>query len=53
MSRQSTTGKLADVALRQAKTKDKSYKLSEGGGLYLLVNPSGSKYWRFEVSFWG
>ena len=35
MKRQSTTGKLTDVALRQAKPKDKPYKLSDGGGLYV------------------
>ena len=53
MSRQSTTGKLADVALRQAKSKDKSYKLSDGGGLYILINPNGSKYWRLKYRFGG
>ena len=31
-----------------AKPKDKPYKLSEGGGLYLLVNPNGSRYWRLK-----
>lgn len=29
-----------------AKGKDKPYKLADGGGLYLLVNPNGAKYWR-------
>lgn len=31
-----------------AKGKDKPYKLSDGGGLYLLVNPNGSRYWRLK-----
>lgn len=31
-----------------AKPKDKPYKLSDGGGLYLLVNPNGSRYWRLK-----
>ncbi|QGX90920.1 DUF4102 domain-containing protein [Tatumella sp. TA1] len=31
-----------------AKAQDKPYKLSDGGGLYLLVNPTGSKYWRLK-----
>ena len=31
-----------------AKGKDKPYKLADGGGLYLLVNPNGSKYWRLK-----
>lgn len=51
MKRQSTTGKLAEVAFRQAKPKDRPYKLSDGGGLYLLVNPNGSKYWRLKYRF--
>lgn len=31
-----------------AKAQNKPYKLSDGGGLYLLVNPTGSKYWRLK-----
>lgn len=31
-----------------AKGKDKPYKLADGGGLYLLVNPNGAKYWRLK-----
>lgn len=31
-----------------AKPKDKVYKLSDGGGLYLLVNPNGKRYWRLK-----
>lgn len=31
-----------------AKPKDKPYKLSDGGGLYLLVNPNGKRYWRLS-----
>ncbi|HBV2906612.1 TPA: tyrosine-type recombinase/integrase [Citrobacter freundii] len=30
------------------KPKDKPYKLADGGGLYLLVNPNGAKYWRLK-----
>jgi len=48
MSRQSTIGKLSEVAARQAKGKERAYKLSDGGGLYLLVNPNGTKYWRLK-----
>ena len=48
MTRQSTTGKLAAVAIKQAKPKDKPYKLSDGGGMYLLINPNGSRYWRWK-----
>jgi len=31
-----------------AKPKEKPYKLADGGGLYLLVNPNGAKYWRLK-----
>ena len=48
MSKQSTTGKLAAVSVKQSKPKEKPYKLSDGGGLYLLINPNGSKYWRWK-----
>ena len=48
MARQSTVGKLSEVAVRQAKGKDRAYKLSDGGGLYLLVNPNNTKYWRLK-----
>ncbi len=48
MVRQSTTGKLAAVTVRQSKSRDKPYKLSDGGGMYLLINPNGSRYWRWK-----
>lgn len=35
------------------KPKDKAFKLSDGGGLYLLVNPNGSRYWRLKYRFAG
>jgi integrase len=53
MARQSTTGKLAAVTVQQSKPKAKPYKLSDGGGLYLLVNPNGSKYWRLKYRLYG
>lgn len=36
-----------------AKPRDKAYKLADGGGLYLMVNPNGSKYWRMKYRFAG
>lgn len=44
---------LTDVAARAAKPADKPYKLAAGGGLYLEVMPSGSKYWRMKYRFAG
>lgn len=37
---------LTDTAIRNAKPRDKEYKLSDSGGLYLLVTPAGGKLWR-------
>ncbi len=42
---------LTDLKVRTAKTQDKPYKLSDSGGLFLLVTPKGSKYWRFKYRF--
>lgn len=40
--------KLKDIQCRNAKPKDKAYKLSDGGGMYLEIAPNGSKYWRLK-----
>jgi integrase len=45
--------RLSDVQCKQAKARDKAYKLSDGGGLLLLVNPDGSRYWRWHYRFAG
>lgn len=39
---------LSDVAVRNAKPREKEYKLSDSGGLYLLVTPVGGKLWRLK-----
>lgn len=39
---------ITDVALRKAKPQDKPFKIAAGNGLYLLVNPTGSKLWRWK-----
>ncbi len=44
---------LTDVKVRAAKAKVKSYKLADERGLYLLVTPKGSKYWRLKYRFMG
>ena len=44
---------LAPLQVSNAKPKAKDYKLSEGGGLYLLVTPSGGKLWRLKYRFEG
>lgn len=35
------------------KPRDKAYKLADGGGLYLMVNTNGSKYWCMKYRFAG
>jgi len=42
---------LTETAARNAKTSEKPYKLSDARGLYLLVNPSGSKLWCMKYRF--
>jgi integrase len=39
---------LTDVAIRNAKPKEKAYKLADSGGLYLLVTPAGGRLWRLK-----
>lgn len=44
---------LNDTAIRNAKPKATPYKLSDGGGLFLLVNTNGSRWWRYSYRFDG
>lgn len=43
--------KLTDQACKSAKPKDKTYKIADGGGLYLEVTTKGSKLWRLKYRF--
>jgi integrase len=43
---------LTDTAIKKAKPTDKPYKLTDGGGLYLLVSATG-KYWRYNYRHLG
>lgn len=44
---------LSDAKARNAKPRAKKYKMSDGDGLFLVVMPSGSKYWRLRYFFAG
>lgn len=44
---------LTDLEARQAKPRDKDYKLFDAKGLYLLVKSSGTKFWRAKYRFLG
>ncbi len=39
---------LTDTAVRKARPTDRPFKLADGGGLYLLVTPTGGKLWRLK-----
>ena len=45
--------KLTDTRIRNAKPTTKAYKLSDGGGMYLLIMPDGARYWRLDYRFAG
>ena len=45
------SNKLTDTAIKSTKPKDTPYKLSDGGGMYLLVKPNGGKYWHLAYRF--
>lgn len=44
---------LTNTACKNAKPAEKARKLADGGGLYLEVAPTGSKYWRWKYRFNG
>jgi integrase len=44
---------LTDAAVKKAKPGSKPVKLSDGKGMYLLVNPTGSKLWRWKYRVLG
>jgi len=44
---------LTTIEISKAKATDKPQKLTDGGGLFLLVHPNGGKYWRLAYRFAG
>ncbi len=44
---------LTHTGCKNAKAAAKPYKLADAGGLYLLVMPTGSKYWRLKYRHLG
>lgn len=42
---------LSEVRIRTAKPRKNEYKIFDGGGLFLLVTPSGGKLWHFKYRF--
>ena len=44
---------LTNTEIKNTKPKAKPFKLSDGGGLFLWVQPSGGKWWRYKYRFAG
>lgn len=44
---------LNDFTIKNKKSADKPFKMADEKGLFLLVHPKGSKYWRFKYSILG
>ena len=45
--------KQSAVKVKSAKPSERPYKLADGVGMYLLVHPTGSKYWRLKYRLAG
>ncbi len=48
-----TVKPLSAKKVESAKAREKKYKLSDGGGLFLQINPNGSKFWRLNYRLHG
>lgn len=44
---------LTESKIKALKPRDKKYKVADGDNLYLQVNPSGKKSWKFRYNFGG
>ena len=44
---------ITDIIARNAKPKEKPYKITDEKGLYLYVKPNGGRYWRYKYYFAG
>jgi Arm DNA-binding domain len=44
---------LTDKEIQALKPREKRYTVTDGDGLYLLVNPAGGKYWYLKYSIGG
>jgi len=45
--------KLTENSIRKAQILEKQYKIYDGDGMFLLIHPNGSKYWRMKYTFDG
>lgn len=42
--------RLSDAVCRNAKGSEEPFRITDGAGLYLLVQPNGSRLWRFDYT---
>jgi hypothetical protein len=45
--------KLTDINIKKTKPREKTFKLFDGGGLFLQIEPAGGKLWRYKYRFDG
>jgi len=45
--------KLTEDSIRKAQVLEKQYKIYDGDGMFLLIHPNGSRYWRMKFTFDG
>ncbi len=48
-----TYNALSDTSIRNSKSSQKQYKIFDGQGLFVLIHPNGSKYFRYRYRFKG
>lgn len=41
----------SDLTVKALQPQDKPYRLNDGKGLFILINPNGSKYWRLNYTY--
>jgi integrase len=44
---------LSELQAKNAKPRERAYKLADGGGLFLLIQPNGAKLWRMKYRYGG
>ena len=42
---------LTDLQISKSKPREKQYKKHDGGGLFLIITPTGGKWWRFKYRY--
>ena len=42
---------LTDEIIKSSLPKEKSYKLTDGDGLFIQIHPNGSKYWQYNYRY--